>query len=1216
MGQTAMAGPVSASTLAAALGLPSPTPEQRAVIEAPLHSMLVVAGAGSGKTETMASRVVWLAVNGLVEPQAVLGLTFTRKAARELRDRVVRRLGAVRATAGAVVPPEEADPEPDIQTYHAYAASLLAEFGMLAGLEPGARLLSAAGSWQLAHHIVTAYDGPMDDVDVAASSVTRAVLSLGDELSEQLCDVDRALAWSDEFSTRLTTLPGGRVPVPIRRMRDRARARRQILGVVQDYRRAKERLGCLDFSDQLAMAARLVQEHPWIADRERQRRGLVLLDEFQDTSAAQLELLRCLFGPQASGQDPPMPVVAVGDPHQSIYGWRGAGADTLGRFAGAFAPGGEDGPSAGAGLSCVPLSTSWRNGVQILAVANRVAQPLAAAGVVPVRRLVPAPGAPTGRVEVARCADEAAEASMVADWIVAARADVAAAGGERGDSEDVSAAVLCRRHEQIPVVAAALRARGVEVEEVGVGGLLTTPEVEYLVAALTAAHDPRRNDATLQLLMRAPVFLGAADLDAVGAWAAEVSRRATQTDGTGRQRSRGASLDPDTDEPSLAEAVTRLPPRGWRSASGQRLSDGARRRLRMLGGMILRIASLQGLPLPDVVYAAERILGLDVEVASREPHAAGLGRHHLRRFAEVMADYAASTQSRSMTAAIDWLDAARVEEAGLKVDAPPARIGSVQVLTVHAAKGLEWDVVAVPGLVEGVFPAVRVGASRWREGVWWAGSARDPGWTTQVGALPYDLRSDRSALPALAWDRAEDVDSLKRSLETFEAAQAEHRLNEERRLMYVAATRARRSLLMTAHVWGGGATPRVTSRFLEEIREFSHLEEIREFSHLEVAPSGSPQSGLREPDGIRVLRWEGMPQPPEDPAHEQPATHVLAEPSHSPTPAGNDGVGSADPGPLADRTAVWPSPVRGDPRWARAAEHVRGWQNRSVRRDDVTVEDRAFAPIDQHIAVLMAERDRAVRSRGSARANGPALTRGTRGADNQEIGERLPIPTPLTASELVRRRRDPLAESHDARRPMPRRPLPGGPVGRAWHRWVEAYYRHGQLFGLDPADRLRSSHGLSGEGPGSDEGVEGVEAVLARMRIAGVAVSDELVTSHMAEAFITGPWATRRPVAIELPVETVVGGVPLRGRIDAVFSDGEDRYVVVDWKTGRPPTGTAGQAQTMQLAMYRTAYARLVGVPVEHVRACFYYVDSGVTTFPPLPGEEAFLALVESVSRW
>jgi DNA helicase II / ATP-dependent DNA helicase PcrA len=138
LGQTAMAGPVSASTLAAALGLPSPTPEQRAVIEAPLHSMLVVAGAGSGKTETMASRVVWLAVNGLVEPQAVLGLTFTRKAARELRDRVVRRLGAVRATAGAVVPPEEADPEPDIQTYHAYAASLLAEFGMLAGLEPGA----------------------------------------------------------------------------------------------------------------------------------------------------------------------------------------------------------------------------------------------------------------------------------------------------------------------------------------------------------------------------------------------------------------------------------------------------------------------------------------------------------------------------------------------------------------------------------------------------------------------------------------------------------------------------------------------------------------------------------------------------------------------------------------------------------------------------------------------------------------------------------------------------------------------------------------------------------------------------------------------------------------------------------------------------------------------------------------------------------------------
>ena len=94
---------LSADDIAVALGRPRPTPEQRAVIEAPLEPLLVVAGAGSGKTETMSARVVWLVANGLVAPDAVLGLTFTRKAAAELATRVRRRLAGLRA-AGLQLP--------------------------------------------------------------------------------------------------------------------------------------------------------------------------------------------------------------------------------------------------------------------------------------------------------------------------------------------------------------------------------------------------------------------------------------------------------------------------------------------------------------------------------------------------------------------------------------------------------------------------------------------------------------------------------------------------------------------------------------------------------------------------------------------------------------------------------------------------------------------------------------------------------------------------------------------------------------------------------------------------------------------------------------------------------------------------------------------------------------------------------------------------------
>ncbi|MEV4089293.1 ATP-dependent helicase, partial [Nonomuraea fuscirosea] len=305
--------------LAGKLGILPPTPEQAEVIEAPLEPMVVMAGAGSGKSETMAGRVVWLVANGLVKPENVLGLTFTRKAAAELATRVRERLNGL-AEAG-LVEPGSLDTEPTVSTYHAYAARLVTDHALREGLEPTMRLVTPAVSWQLASRVVAMYDGPMDKIELGPPSVTAALLELAGELSEHLrspSDVRRVGEWLRE---RLDLLPG-RTTLAQRKPVTVQAAREQLLPLVRAYERLKRGREVIDYGDQMSLAARIAAGHKEVGEIERSRYSVVLLDEYQDTSHAQLVLLRSLY----SGGHP---VTAVGDPCQSIYGWRGASAGNL-----------------------------------------------------------------------------------------------------------------------------------------------------------------------------------------------------------------------------------------------------------------------------------------------------------------------------------------------------------------------------------------------------------------------------------------------------------------------------------------------------------------------------------------------------------------------------------------------------------------------------------------------------------------------------------------------------------------------------------------------------------------------------------------------------------------------------------------------------------------------------------------------------------------------
>ena len=256
----------SAVDLAEALGQShAPTPEQAEVIEAPLRPLLVVAGAGSGKTETMAARVVWLVANGLVRPDEVLGLTFTRKAAGELSERLAARLTTLRE-AGLWVPEDEhgaaaLDDVPTVSTYHAYAGRIVREHGLRLGVEPESRLLTEAAAWQFAHEAVVAWDGPMDGVTKAESTVTTAVVDLAGEMAEHLVDADALAAHLDEVVATLEAVPKGegtrKRSHPMRAVVDVLRERAAVVPLVRSYHDLKRSRDAMDFADQMALAARI-----------------------------------------------------------------------------------------------------------------------------------------------------------------------------------------------------------------------------------------------------------------------------------------------------------------------------------------------------------------------------------------------------------------------------------------------------------------------------------------------------------------------------------------------------------------------------------------------------------------------------------------------------------------------------------------------------------------------------------------------------------------------------------------------------------------------------------------------------------------------------------------------------------------------------------------------------------------------------------------------
>lgn len=1067
-----------------------PTDQQEKVITAPLKPTLVVAGAGSGKTATMSARVTYLVASGQVDPSQVLGLTFTRKATHELRERIENRLGQLYRypgwtpsstrsntdeSASADAPSTAAGPstaaeaggsnsqvqeltavagEATVATYNSFAGSLVREWGLEVGLETDTAVLTPASSWQIMYELMENWGQEFEEPFSSLDSATELALQVANSLNENLLSVDEARELMADLGQNLKDL---------RSVRGAAKAidakslpamtkRIQVLDLVERYIDYKRENSLVDFGDQVALACRIVTDErvgPRVIAQYRDRFKAVLLDEFQDTSVAQTILLSTLFA--GCG------VVAVGDPNQAIYGWRGASSAALGQFHRHFSNG--SGP-------VLQLSTAWRNDPQILQAANRISDPLRASGQVKVEKLVKRPGVcdERGKVWAARVQDGLAEAELIAKFLA------------QRWSPSKSMAVLCRTRSQFTPVVAALIERGIPVEVVGLGGLLDVPEVADVRALMSVALDPTSADRLMRLIDL--VGIDAADLDVVWSFARELVNARASAGSSG--------AEPLLAEPLLAEALSEIVVNfaafeAFCKKYACALSPAGLYQAKRLGRILQEANAAANLELVDFISWAERALGLDVEAAARVD-VNEVGARALAALRAQATSFKSQNPEAGAQVFLGWLNAAQDQERGLELPEVEPAPGAVQVLTVHASKGLEWDIVVVPGLVEANFPSYR---SRPKEDY----TVLANSWLTQVSEFPHTLRRDYDSLPPcpfIGLSPQAGKDAILAAGEEYRSELGKWEVAEERRLAYVAYTRARSQLLLTtSHYAALSKTPKMTSRFLKELERSQMVQFLADDER-------DDDLNNRALDQSSVSVWP----------HQLDALAGLEEPGVA-EPSGV-GLGAVEPGQAGPSQAVLGKQAGLSLRLRAAALVSAAGGCQGAGSEEALQIPEGLAPqLDdwwRQARLLLQERQ-----------------------IRQENGQEIVLPSHLAATAMAKVGKEDFIMS--LRRPLPPPPSKAARLGTAFHEeMAQRLNSEGTLLSLaeagsdrlSPADRKQVNNWL-----------------------------DNVTDLEILQGY--------SPYATEIDQEIRLAGFNVRCRIDAVFKaaeKGRAQWLIVDWKTG------------------------------------------------------------------
>lgn len=1079
----------------------TPTAEQEAVIRSEDHAIAVIAGAGSGKTLTMSQRIAWHVVNGNVRPDQVLGLTFTTKAAGELAERVELQLRQAAAAGLTASRPEVDDADavhrqlerPTIATYNSFASEIASSYSMLIGEDPRARLITDAERFQVMGRIVNGIDpdNPRYAVlrTLAMSTIITRALHLTDEVVGNEVDASELRAYLERELTAIYQVHG--VTAKRGTATEQSRSEQSKLSgmikalntrvaltyLVEEYLAFKKEHSLIEFADQIVRARKILAAVPEVGQDLRSRYKLILLDEYQDTSSSQAQFIEAAFSNSWS-------VCAVGDPNQAIYSWRGASSAALSDFMDSFGV-----------AKNLTLSTAFRNGRRILNVANALTGGKLRYPTMTVKTLQPGPMAQDGRVvHVHRTFREDAYRDMVdyfARAFATAQAEAARAIDEgREPTKIPTAAILCRARSYMDFAIAALEEAGVPYEMVGGQMLIDRQEIRLVRSVLGLSVNPGRNDLLVPLLTF--FAIGAKDVAALSAFARSFAKS------TRRELRRETSDELDVDA-NLVEALAALPedPVPGMSAAGHR-------RLVALASILERARQNRHLAVPEAISAAIGLLDLRAYAKARLTGGARVTAA-LASFVKLGAAYANDMPGSRLDTFVEWVDMVeaheRVGEDESGSDTPvfgeweiEPESGVVQLLTIHAAKGLEWDLVGIPDMKAGGFDEVLI-EKLWQE-------SRD--------GLPYAFRQDRLHLPDLsvadilgkhgAVTPLNKASILEEVYEHRHTTFTRYHLAEGRRLAYVATTRPRSLLILSSY------------DLVDSAQAESALKKLARAVGAEEAANAHMPQNVFISDVAQLVEAH--------PANDQVLTGADLELIAL----------TATAAPGSQQAKMWPRDV-----------------DRRLERDPVptvTGDPSVAERWKAQARVIIAERQAPPSVRGLAREY-------------------------LTASDVVALAQDPHSFLADQYRPIPRRPSRAARTGVLVHAAIAHSFDAAYTMDIDSvAD--------------PDE-----------MPIDATALDDERLAELFAR-FEDSRYATRPALAVEEAVDVRVGGYPVRCVIDAVIDTtgvpGLTPVTIVDWKTGRRPSAHQVASRQFQLGLYRLAWSRATGTPLEEIGACFYYL--------------------------
>ena len=764
---------VSTETLVKVLGF-TPSAEQLTAITSPAHPALVLAGAGTGKTTVMAGRIAYLVLSGQMRPDQVIGLTFTTKACNELLVRVREIMKRVTAHLPETALGEDLG-EPTISTYNAFGSRLLKEHALRLGLEPDARIMVDALRYQLAFKVVANTKVNLGELGYEVSGAVTDLLAFDQNLtnymviSSSVVEQERELVAKYEQDSYAEEIH--------ERMISASRKRIALCGLVDEFRAAKIAHDVIDYSDQIRLAATAAARSPEMCALLQEEFKAVLLDEYQDTSISQRNLLTSLFAGMPH-------VMAVGDPLQAIYRWRGAEVTNMATFENDFALVSDSGTVK---ATTFPLTQSRRSGVNILAVANDLSSTLRTLHP-EIQELVPGnPDVPAGEVTVALHHTFADEVKWVVQKIQ--QLDPAI---DRGD-----VAVLMRERKTIGHFVSALEAAGIQVQVSDAAALFSVPEVREVISYLQVIADPTANAALARILMSPRWSIGARDLAILGTHAAHLGGDRVETKGmhVDLQLEHLAAGVDRSERLSLLDALELV------SDSKYAYSSDARERMQLAAQELRELRRHAGESAVDLIARVIRVTGLGVESMIRDLPSAGTHFDRLAMLLDLAGAFRNLDGDSTLYAFLAYVADSDRYHQSVSMELPVIK-GAVCIMTMHKAKGLEFPVVIIPNVTKAIFPS----------------TTTDDYWPHTQSLVPpqyVDAPQDELlvAFPASIDTIATDFDAHKARVRALQAL-------DESRLGYVAVTRAEHSIYASSSWWGPTQSrKRGPSEFLRAMKD-------------------------------------------------------------------------------------------------------------------------------------------------------------------------------------------------------------------------------------------------------------------------------------------------------------------------------------------------------------------------------------------------------------